>query len=97
VPDVDGDVLQGVAARAVDDLDAQVEAHAGLALGDVLADLVELEVVRTLLLLGHEGARRRRRECLVLEVLRSEEAKACEAEAGSAESAQRAAAGESVI
>jgi hypothetical protein len=52
------DVLQRVAARAVDDLDAQVEPHAALALGDVLADLVEVEVVRTLLLLGtsvHEG------------------------------------------
>jgi hypothetical protein len=91
------DVLQRVAARAVDDLDAQVEAHAALALGDVLADLVEVEVVRTLLLLGDERARGRGRVGLVLEVPRTEEAEAGEAEAGSAEAAQRAAAGESVI
>jgi hypothetical protein len=74
VPDVDRHIAERLAGGAVDDLDAQVEPSAARVLGDVLADLLEVEVVRALFLLGDERARRCRREGLVFEVLRAEEA-----------------------
>jgi hypothetical protein len=95
VPDVDRHVTERLAAGVVDDLDVQVEPNPALALGDVLADPLAVEVVRAFLLLSDERASGRRREGLVFEVLVTEKAQPGQAEAGAAESAQRAAAGES--
>ncbi len=58
VPDVHRDVVDRLARRRVHDPDAQVEPQPRPALGDVLADLAEVEVVRPLGELRRQRARR---------------------------------------
>jgi hypothetical protein len=58
VPDIDQEVSDGLAVVDVHELEVEVQVDAGLALGDVLADQLARDKVRSNGDLGNEGALR---------------------------------------
>ena len=96
VPDLHGHVLEHLAGAGVDDLDAQVETQARLALGHVAADLVQVEVEGPLGHLGREragGRGRVGRARVAVQQLAADQAGARNADAGAGQIAEQPTAG----